>query len=337
MYGQPGDRGYQSHHRNNPDLAKMKHHHRMATPLSLKSCCTSLIFFAFVSLSACGGGGVTSTQPSQPLKPTNSFAYLVSKPDDSGITIRVHKSDGSHVDVAKDQFSSAVLSHDGKHIVFAVGAVFSVHQVGIMNADGSGSHLLTTKGGSMPQFSPDDSLIIYISPPSDQINVFTDIHVMRIDGSSDVAITAPYTPKAFCQAAFSADGKMIAATVQAGSFLGAVVMNADGSSYKEVKSGGSLYSVAFAPDGQSIIYAEIGPPHQYDVLWKTSLDGAVTDRLTDGDDEIPYLHDDRIYFLHATQITPSQMYSIKSDGTSLTQLTFDKDLVGGNTTTLGCR
>lgn len=273
----------------------------------------------------CGGGSTSSGSPGTGAPPTVTFAFI------SGhccsFDLKLLKSDGTSSTLATDYFYTAVLSHNTKKVAFSFQDSNGLSQVGTINSDGSGRETLTE--GVSPQFSPDDSKILYDANPFDPTD---DLHLMNVDGSGDVSLTSAYSGVHFCQATFSPDGTMIAAAIQASPFLGIVTMNSNGSGMTQVYSGASTYTVAFTPDGSHLIFDLAGS------LWSSDLAGGNAKQLTSGIFSFaPVLVGSSIYFTGATNEGQSQnIYSMNPDGTNQRVLSREP-VFGGSMIGDGCR
>jgi Tol biopolymer transport system component len=166
-------------------------------------------------------------------------------------------------------------SPDGSLIAY--GGTF----IGVMNADGSGAHFITTLicGGCQdelsPSWSPDATRIVYEylctrCGPTGQ----ADLRVVNVDGTGDTALTTDHVSN---NPEWSPDGTKIA---YGRSGVGLFTMNPDGSGVTQIPNtvSGDSYP-SWSPDGKQLAFTRNTGGGHGD-LFKINLDGSGLQQLT---------------------------------------------------------
>ena len=213
-------------------------------------------------------------------------------------------------------------SPDGTKIAYLAGT-FDRYEgdyaaLAVMNADGSGSHELTSAGAipvERPSWSPDGTRIAYVEAGPTVPHADT-IVVVNADGSGSTVLGPGDSPAwspdgtriAFSlnnvlevmnadgsnmhqigntvfgdQPAWSPDGTKIA--FESGGKL--EVMNADGSNPHQLGGNTAGYDPAWSPDGSEIVFNHWDPITTGDGLWAIGADGSNEHQLTAGRDGYP--------------------------------------------------
>ncbi len=101
------------------------------------------------------------------------MAWLSRSHDGPYLALEIAATDGSAtigVDVAPDPFcGSPVWSPDGRQLVIAARAAAGTHAVEVINADGTGLHVVDAQGGCSPVWSADRRKLAYLDTGHDTI------------------------------------------------------------------------------------------------------------------------------------------------------------------------
>jgi dipeptidyl aminopeptidase/acylaminoacyl peptidase len=178
--------------------------------------------------------------------------------------------------------ATALPAPSGRILFSAVVPTTSFGSIYVMNADGSGRTDLTgTRGGDEPAWSPDGKRIAFVREDG--------IWVMHADGSQAKQIR--HDPAMIDQwPSWSPDGGQIAYTevqkcapCSIGITFTLNIMNADGSGLRKLTDAADSFSVAWSPDGKTIVFSEAGTAG----LQSIRLDGSGLRQLTTGPDSYP--------------------------------------------------
>ncbi|HTS38788.1 MAG TPA: DUF5050 domain-containing protein [Candidatus Solibacter sp.] len=281
------------------------------------------IFALLFSLTGCGAGNASFTQPPPP---TNTLAYLHRSSAGNNYTIydlKVLHGDGSVATLLSSQsLISAVLSPNGQKILYSYYDPNVVdYQIATMNADGSANTVLTGNGsfGLYPQYTPDGSKIVY-----EASGIFTrSIAVMNADGTSPLIINAAFGNQ-YCFP--STNGSIIAASVIIGASQGLATMNMDGSNQQVIVN--SAYFSYSTFNGNQIVFST-SDGHNYN-LYTVNPDGTnltqITNSLVNWD---PLALGGSIYFVSVPSSVQNpntdsqQIFSMKPVGSNPTAVTND--------------
>ena len=205
-------------------------------------------------------------------------------------------------------------------------------QLVVFGVDGS-RETLAENGGYAPWFapvwSPDGAKIAYGDTG--------DIYVMDVDGSNTSNLTNSFPTYSSMSPAWSPDGTKIAYTSASSSLgvEGIFIMNADGSSPMKISDDIFFADPAWSPDGSRIAFLQAPDNSSLDKdVWIMNADGSgrmplVVDGARSAD---PSWSRDGSTILFATNRDPnepdkddfripSQLWTVGSDGTGLTQVT----------------
>lgn len=129
-------------------------------------------------------------------------------------------------------------------------SVFSASSIVTMKADGTGEIVCTPQAGldSDPQWSPDGSLIVFISTRDGT----PEIHVMKADGSNRRRLTNNSAQER--SPVWSPDGRLIAFSSVDSQKEDICVVGADGSNLLVLTTGGQGGGPTWSPDGGMIVY-----------------------------------------------------------------------------------
>lgn len=177
----------------------------------------------------------------------------------------------------------ATWSPDGSHLAFQSrrNGNWDIYTI---NSDGSNEQRLTDNEAfdRYPAWSPDGSRIAFVSNrdrnKADTYDINEEIYVMNADGSNQVNITNSDVPDR--APAWSPDGRFIAFhTYRRSKAVLAIVQVEDSTVTYLEHFDGEAYTPAWSPDGKYLVFASNRDGNAE--IYATSLDGAVTFRLTD--------------------------------------------------------
>jgi len=215
-------------------------------------------------------------------------------------------------------------------------------QLYAMNIDGSGLVQLTDGGTASlgPKFSPDGGQIGYTSETRDAsaTNQGRDVWLMNADGSLQRGLTETNSPDEN-MSAWSPDGQLIAFTTFGTEDIGIHIMRADGSASRFVTTG---FEASFSPDGRTLVFTS-GTDGGTSGLWTSTIDGLDRRQLTFNHadsasegrpvDWAPSFSPDgqkilfRRCYMSGHPGVPCVVMTMKADGSDLTELTGDDEIV----------
>ncbi len=195
-------------------------------------------------------------------------------------------------------------SPDGQQIVFGIGqfsafldfaaggkkpipALNGGAQVGLVNADGSNFHLITSgeSNNAFPSFAPDGKHIVYrtVSPESEGLRI------MNLEDHSVAVLTKDYDNFPV----WSPRGDLIAFVRQLGGNFEVFTIRPDGKDVRQLTNvPGNEAHLAWSPDGERILFCSTrmgfkdealytGAPQPYGEIFVMRYDGTDVEQLTD--------------------------------------------------------
>ncbi len=228
-------------------------------------------------------------------------------------------------------------SPDGQKLAISAWTSQWYNDIIVMNSDGTGQQQLTsttTLHERCPAYSPDSTKIVYMRG-----SVYTtpgnyNIYVMNVDGSGKVALTSnPAYDDRYPD--WSPDCSMIYFASDRTGYYELWMMNSDGSNVVQLTSGMSIANYPLvSPDGKKIGFSTAQSGHyeaavldlqtnKIDILASDlSLNVFFSSWSPDGNRIL-------LYISGGTGSSPAEQWIMNSDGSDLTQLTFDGNVKGG--------
>jgi len=236
------------------------------------------------------------------------LATTLMNPDNSSSSLVVVDSDGDQRTLLKQEeklILAPAWSPDGKRLAFGIG-IFSSFldsdvgdkkpfepvnggaQVGILNADGSGFHLVTSgpNNNAFPWFSPDGKRIVYrtMGPNGEQ-----GLRILNLDDGSFSQLTTEWDNFPI----WSPKGDRIAFVRRLGSDFEVFTIHPDGKDLTQLTSGPGINAhLAWSSDGERLLFASsrmgfkdealyTGAPQPYGEIFVMNADGTHIEQLTD--------------------------------------------------------
>jgi len=212
-------------------------------------------------------------------------------------------------------------SPDGKRIAFQSTRLDGRMRIFLMNADGTGQHMVGPNPGTRAAWSPDGKRIAYQATRESM----SGIYVLDIADGSERRLTAPGT-RCF-DPAWSQDGrKIVHARESKPSASQLFLMDTDGGNVQQLTHSAFLTAgaPAWSPDGARIAFNGSFGKHRAIFLMK--IDGAEISRLTaaEGDQgEASWSRDGRRIFFESDAAGNSDIFSMPVPPGSGRRLTFD--------------
>ena len=149
-------------------------------------------------------------------------------------------------------------SPDGTQIAYTSHTEESGYQVSVMNADGSGKHLITPpdpyKWSYAPDWSADGERIAFIRRRHDLPAMHTQIGTVKPDGSGRKLVTA-LTDKNAYDPYWSPDSQRIVFTQQSPTESEVWVMSKDGGAMQQLTDGHIDLHATWSPNGLKVVFA----------------------------------------------------------------------------------
>jgi TolB protein len=181
----------------------------------------------------------------------------------------------------------------------------------LMNADGSGQHLLSPDGG-FPTWSSDGSMIAYA--PGGGPSGRSWIAIMNADGSGKRRV--PHTDYGELPS-WSPDGERIAFSNNLSGSGRMYIVDVDGSNLVDLSSVGEGNGVAWSPDGRSILFqSHRDHTDNYDDIYVMHPDGSGVTRLTRANAGFAAWSPDGRYIVFSA----GGLFVMRSDGSGVTSL-----------------
>jgi Tol biopolymer transport system component len=160
-------------------------------------------------------------------------------------------------------------------------------QVGIVNADGSGFHLITSgnSNNGFASYAPDGKRIVYRTTGPEGVG----LRIMNLDTHAITVLTSEWDNFPV----WSPRGDLIAFIRRSGTDFEVFTIHPDGSSLKQLTSNhGNDAHLAWSPDGERLLFCSsrmgfkdevvlIGAPQPYGEVFVMRYDGTQVEQLTD--------------------------------------------------------
>jgi Tol biopolymer transport system component len=233
--------------------------------------------------------------------PTGEHFAVTRKPDDTSRLFIVDEGKPARAILErKEDMLGPQWSPDGRQIVFGIGrfALFNggekamnapngEEQLGIVNVDGSGFHLITAGANkdAFPSFAPDGKHIVYRTTGPEGEG----LRILSLEDHSIAALTNDYDNFPV----WSPRGNLIAFVRKIGDDFEVFTIRPDGKDVSQLThTKGNDAHVAWSPDGQRIVFASsrMGfkdeafysyAPQPYGEIFVMKYDGTQVEQLTD--------------------------------------------------------
>jgi Tol biopolymer transport system component len=197
------------------------------------------------------------------LSPDGSTIALVFEDERPGVPgeyqIYLVNRDGTNPRLLVAGGSDPAWSPDGTKIAYTSISDTTGYQLGVMNADGSGQHLITTEtdlsqGNYAPDWSADGTRLAYVRRKVHDDAAPSQIATIRPDGSGRKIVASmpgknPYDPY------WSPDSQRIVFTAQTPAEAEIWVMNRDGSGKQQLTDGHIDLHVTWSPNGAKLVFS----------------------------------------------------------------------------------
>lgn len=226
--------------------------------------------------------------------------------------------------------SDPSFSADGARVVF--GSIRNGRgDIYVVNSNGSELKRLTFTEAyeGQPQFSPDDSRIVFVSERAGK--GIGEIYVMNADGSRQERLTDNNGYDS--EPTFSPDGTRIAFIRQLSKFeKGIFIMNADGTELRQLtRDSADVSSPQFSRDGRKVRYKAFDVREDRANLMEIGVDGSSPRKLLDlsrDDFDVFISHDESAVAFASTRVMESgwerflhaEIFMVDADGRNLRQV-----------------
>lgn len=240
--------------------------------------------------------------------PTGASLAVTRPNPDNSITLEILDREGKQRILHKEQFPTLILapqwSPDSKQMVFGIG-LFSAFldftigekkpfdpvnggaQVGMINADGSGFHLVTSgpNNNAFPSFSPDGKHIVYRTMGASEQG----LRIMNLDDHSIMQLTQEWDNFPI----WSPKGDRIAFVRRTGPDFQIFTIRPDGKDLTQLTDTHGIDAhLAWSPDGERLLFSSsrkgfkdealyTSGPQPYGEIFVMNFDGTHVEQLTD--------------------------------------------------------
>jgi Tol biopolymer transport system component len=154
--------------------------------------------------------------------------------------------------------SDPIFSPDGSRIAYTSHSDETGYQLAVMNADGSGQHLITpgslVKFSYAPDWSADGTRLAFVRRWFDGRSTPAQIGTIRPDGTGSRIITAFPSQHAY-DPYWSPDSRRIVFTAQSPTESEIWVMNRDGTGQQQLTDGHIDLHVTWSPNGAKLVFS----------------------------------------------------------------------------------